>query len=250
VKKAFLIFTCLLITIPIYGQDFQKIKEGISKEEIIKEVGKPSRVIKVQKIEGYEYWLWYKKGNTWLLLMENEKSAGEAITLEELLTGLLEMASSLGESFQLEEHGGREVGTNKEKEIPNKSENKVMNKQTASVTENIDISVLDARIIKTILEERKAGFRLKIKNNSNKTIYRMEIVVYFFDKNGKIFYEESRVPVNSESWDSIILKPNYSVIYPEADENVYSTVDKMDIDEWDEGKIKVEIFKIETTPPE
>jgi len=62
----------------------------------------------------------------------------------------------------------------------------------------------------------------------------MRIVVYFYDGNGKVFYEETRTPIDSESWtDPITLKPNYSVIYPEADKSTYSTVDKMDIGEWD-----------------
>jgi len=238
-----LIFACLVLIIPAYGQDFTKIKEGLSKEEIIKEAGKPSQIIKAEIFDRYEFWVWGKKCNTWIMLMEKEKSAGEAVTLEEMLTELLELVSSIGEDFQFEEPQEEEGKGVKEKETTEEIDSVSMDWQTASVIENIDISVLDARIIKTYLDKRKAGFRLKIKNNSSETIYRMKIEVYFFDKNGKIFYEESCVPVDSESWTTpIILKPNYSVMYPEVDKNVFSTVDKMDIDEWDEGKIKVEIL--------
>jgi hypothetical protein len=90
---------------------------------------------------------------------------------------------------------------------------------------------------------------LKIKNKTDVTIYDLKIIVYFHDKDGKIFYEETRHVIDSDSWtDPVILKPNYSILYPEADESIYSTVDKMDLNEWDEGKITIEINDIKITP--
>jgi len=250
-KRILSILLCLFFIAPAYGQDFNKIKEGASRESIIEEVGKPSKVIKKEKYEEFEYWIWYKKDNTWVLLLEKGMSAGEPTIMEALLTNLLNMAYSMEKIFEYEEREKEKEGVLEEKEISKKQEKQGRDKQLESIKKNITITVLDARIIETFMDEREAGFRLKIKNNSDETIYRMKIVVFFYDKNGKVFYEETRVTVNSESWkDPVTLKPNYSIVYPEADESVYSTVEKMDINEWDEGKIKVEVLEVEITSPE
>jgi hypothetical protein len=113
-----------------------------------------------------------------------------------------------------------------------------------TVKDLLQVDVVDAKIIETWSNERKAGYKLKIKNNSGEIVYGLDITVYFYDKDGKVFFEQTLSPVNSASWtNKTILKPNYSMLYP-AGENEYVTADGMDIDEWDEGKIKVEISKV------
>jgi len=232
----------IMIALPVYSKDFKDINEGASKEDVIKKLGKPSKILKNEDSDFYEYWIWYEKDNTWVMLFENEQSTGAASTIEEFLSAFLELTSLFKEGDNTPLEVEKNVGESS-------SEEKLM--ELNALKKDIEISILDAQVIDTIFDERKAGFRLKIKNNTLQTIYKMRIVVYFYDRNGRIFYEETRTPIDSESWtDPITLKPNYSVIYPEANKSTYSTVDKMDIDEWDEGKISIKILEVESTPAE
>ena|GEM_PF-6763064 len=71
----------------------------------------------------------------------------------------------------------------------------------------------------------------------------------FLDKDGKPFFEEERTPVIGSPWISDkpdVLKPNYSFLYP--GEGTYYSVDKLDITEWDEGKMEIEILEVQTEP--
>jgi hypothetical protein len=223
----------LFISVPIYAEDFINIEEGATKEEVIKLLGKPSKIIEKEEVDALEYWIWYEQDNTWVMLFEDGISTGGAGTIGDLLYGMLDLATLFDDPYMGSENG----------KVIKKT---VIDKKLEKIKEEIKITILDARIIENILDERKAGFRYKIKNNSSATIYKLSIIIYFYDRNKKIFYEEERTPIYSESWtDPIILKPNYSVILPEADEDMYSTVDKMDLEEWDEGKIKIQIEDIE-----
>jgi hypothetical protein len=236
-RKLYFIFLFLMSVTFLYSRDFKAIQEGTTKEEVIQQLGKPHKIITKEEVPSLEYWVWYEKDNTWVMLFENDKSTGGAGTLEELLYGMLDLAT-LFNDFDMDLKADK-ISQNEIKET-------IKNKNLESIKDDIDITILEARIITNIFNERKAGFRYKIKNNSSETIYEMKIVVYFYDKNGNIYYEDERIPISSESWTNpIILKPNYSVILPEADERKYSTVDKMDIEEWDEGKIKIVIKDIE-----
>jgi hypothetical protein len=225
----------LLIGVPLYSKDFDTVQERATKEEIIQKLGKPSKILKRDADSSYEYWIWYESDNTWIMLLENDKSTGSASTVEDMLNTFLEIPFLFddGETSELMVENIEE-----EKEEP-----------LDLIMKDIEVSVLKAKIIDTIFDDREAGFRLKIKNNSSETIYKLRATIYFYDNNGRIFYEETRTLVDSESWtDPIILEPNYSIIYPEADESTFSTVSKMDIDEWDEGVISIEILEVKTTP--
>lgn len=233
-----IICTFILYNSSSYSMNFNIIQEGATKEEVIQQLGKPHKIIEKEEVPSLEYWVWYEKDNTWVMLFENYKSTGETGTLEELLYGMLDLAT-LFDDF--------DMGLDGDKISKNEIKETIKDKNLEAIIVDIDITILEAKVIETIFNERKAGFRYKIKNNSSETIYEMKIVVYFYDKNGKIFYEDERIPISSESWTNpIILKPNYSVILPEADERKYSTVDKMDIEEWDEGRISIDIVEIVT----
>ena len=113
--------------------------------------------------------------------------------------------------------------------------------ESLDLQDQIEITILEAKVVETY-RGNTPGYRLKIKNNSAIPIYELKIRLLFIDKKGKPFFEEERTPV-----DSKVLKPNYSFLYPKA--GSYCTVDTLDMTEWDEGNIKIEIIEIKTEPP-
>ncbi len=121
--------------------------------------------------------------------------------------------------------------------------------ESLDLEDQIEITILEAKVVTPLFDEKQAGFRLKIKNNSAVPIYRLKIRIVFIDKNGKPFFEEERTPVSENSWlGSEVLKPNYSFLSPAK--GLFHSVDTLDITEWDEGNIKIEIIEIKTEPRE
>lgn len=113
------------------------------------------------------------------------------------------------------------------------------------IKRQIEITVIQAGITTDYDDNQLPAFQLKIKNNSDTTIYRMSVIVYFIDKNGKIFFEKEFYPVirGTYNLDRVKeLKPNYSFIYPEIGKVM--TVSEIDLNEWDIGKIKVKVNEI------
>ena len=54
------------------------------------------------------------------------------------------------------------------------------------------------------------GVQFGVKNNGNKSLKRVEIIVYFYDDNGNAIYEEDYVPISEYSSRGLSeLKPNY-----------------------------------------
>ena len=104
--------------------------------------------------------------------------------------------------------------------------------------------MLDSKIIQTWDDKREAGTRFRIKNNSTENVNELAITVYYNDKNGKAFFEQTFYPVSNSAFSSTgVLKPNYSVLYP-AESDHYMTASGIDLDQWDEGNVKVEITKV------
>jgi hypothetical protein len=241
--KPILLFLCFIMVIGnLYADNFDKIKADMSKDEVVKLLGNPNKKLaSADKLS--EYYIWIKNNDVWCVLIRKNKTTAGAAKIDEILIGLLEFNSSfsaMGEQFS----GGSDTGGNKTaKEDPVK---KAVPPKLAS---QIEVTVLEATTLKTWDGKTVAGCRFKIKNNSTVTIYNLSITVYFIDKSGKRFFEDTYYPVLSSSWtDKVVLKPNYSLIYPSEDK--YMTADKLDLSEWDEGKIEIEITEIGTTKPE
>ena len=115
---------------------------------------------------------------------------------------------------------------------------------TALNHQGISVVVETAKIIETMFDGNKAGLRFKLKNNSEMTVTKLRITVYFLDHDGRRFFEDAYLVVNADSWsDPKVLKPNYSLKYP-TDSSRYATADGLDLDEWDEGKIVFEVTEI------
>ncbi len=119
------------------------------------------------------------------------------------------------------------------------------------IKSQIEITVIQAGIITDYDDNQLPAFQLKIKNNSDITIYRMSVIVYFIDKNGKIFFEKEFYPVLGGTYniDRVKeLKPNYSFLYPETGKVM--TVSEIDLNEWDKGKIKVKVNEVKIDKPD
>jgi hypothetical protein len=103
---------------------------------------------------------------------------------------------------------------------------------------------VDARYIDTYytLEKGKnvPAIKFAVKNLGNETITYLKATVYFLDKNGQPFYEETYSPISKYA-DMKELKPNYT--FRLARES-YWTVKEISPSEWSE-RVSIEITKVE-----
>ena len=88
-------------------------------------------------------------------------------------------------------------------------------------------------------DEKTPCLRYAIKNIGSETLKKIEVIVYFLDKNGKAFFEEKYYPISTYSIDGV-LKPNYTY---RRNKDTYTPIENLG-DEWS-GKIKIEIVDIE-----
>ncbi len=86
------------------------------------------------------------------------------------------------------------------------------NAEKKSCIEKISIYGAEAKRINTFLEGEKLGIRCNLKNNSNKTLNKVEVTAYFKNKSGEIIFEERWLPVLVSQYNFIgnnePLKPN------------------------------------------
>ena len=242
-KRLFTIFVICLLSFNLFSVDLSKIKIGDSKTSLVKQYGTPFKEIKNGK---FEYDVWLDKKEIWLCSFENEKVATEPMLLDDFLNSLLELSnafSALGDlNFSdTSESSTSTVNTSTTTSSKTKTEPEV--KVDKSLLKSTEITILESTIINKDYDP-KAGYRLKVKNNGNKEITKLKIVLYFYDKKGKIFFEDSCTLIDSDSYTGQkILKPNYSVLIPESS-STYYTAKGIDLDEWDEGKISFEVVEL------
>lgn len=236
--KRFILVACvLLLAIPMYAQDFSKIKMDMNRNDVYKAVGNPIKKI-LGKDPTTDCAVWVIKDKIWLLFFKDGKSMGEAQLLDDMVKGLLDLASILSETSP--QDGAPPGGVTKDS-----GAEKPTNFNTDKVKSDILVEVIEAKSFKSWSDDLVAGVRLKIKNNSKETIYKLEITVYYYDRSGNVFFEDKMTPVNSESWtDPTILKPNYSLVYP-SEAGTFATASGIDLDEWDEGKVSIEITELQ-----
>ena len=101
---------------------------------------------------------------------------------------------------------------------------------------------IEAKFINTWSDEKKPGIRFSIKNIGDQTLKKVEVIVYFLDKNKKPFFEEKFYPIHVLSTEDTheLLKPNYTY---RKDKNRYYSVDNLG-DEWS-GLVDIKIVNIE-----
>ena len=238
-RVVYLAVVLCLLSLPGYSQQFQKVTEGTSKAEVLKLLGNPTKKL-VGADKSTECYIWILKSEAWLVYFKDSKTTGTATNLETLLRGLMDLEtsfSSIGSNGNSQ--SSLTAGADSQPDVAAK-----LTAREAAAKDQIQIDVVDSKRIETWDNQLQAGSRFRIKNSSNETISELDIVVYYYDKGGKIFFEQTFYPVINGSYTSTgVLKPNYSIMYPPESDH-YMTASGMDLDEWDEGNIKVEISKI------
>lgn len=109
--------------------------------------------------------------------------------------------------------------------------------------ENIEITEFKASRVDTYSNEGIPAFRVSLKNKGNRSLDKVKVIVYFYDSNGNVIYEEDYHPilVTKYSSSSKPLKPGY---VSEMPVNRYYTLDST-LTDWDESKATIEIVDIE-----
>jgi hypothetical protein len=110
---------------------------------------------------------------------------------------------------------------------------------------NLTLYELKSAYYKTYLEENVPGVSLKIKNNGNKTLKRIQVTVYFKNKDGIIVFEEKFHPVVERKYslneNNGPLKPNY--IWSMGVGRFYKSESVPS--EWKEGSVSARVTDIE-----
>ena len=241
-KRLLSIFVICLLSFNLFSVELSKIKIGDSKNSLVKQYGTPFKEIKNGK---FEYDVWLDKKDIWLCSFENEKVATEPMLLDDFLNSLLELSnafSALGDlSFSDTADASTSAATSSVSSTKTKAETEV--NIDKSLLKSIDITVTEYKIYNKSYDPTP-GYKLKVKNNSDKLVSKLKIVIYFYDKKGKVFFEDETTLIDSESYyNPKSLKPNYSVLIPESSSS-FRSVSGMDIEEWDEGKVSFEIIEL------
>jgi len=108
--------------------------------------------------------------------------------------------------------------------------------------QNIEIFEFDAKFINTILDNKVPGVRFALRNNGNRSLDKVNVTVYFHDKNNQPIYEKTFHPISVGLFSSndSPLKPNY--IWRNKASNYY-TIEQLG-PEWS-GEAKAVISDIE-----
>ena len=241
-KRLFSIFVICLLSFNLFSVDLSKVKIGDSKSQVIKQFGTPLKEIKNGK---FEYDVWTDKKDIWLCSLENEKVATEPMLLDDFLNSLLDLSnafSALG-ALNLSDTSDSSTSTVSSSTTSTKTKNESETKVDKSLLKTTEITFLESTIINKDFNP-KAGFRLKIKNNGQKEITKLRVIIYFYDKKGKVFFDKEVTLIAPDLYSfPNILKPNYSVMVPESS-LIYIVAEGMDIDEWDEGKVSFEVVEL------
>lgn len=241
-KRFFSILIICLLSFNLFSVDLSKIKVGDSKASLVKQYGTPFKEIKNGK---FEYDVWFDKKDIWLASFEDDKVATQPMLLDEFLNTLLDLSnafSDLGNSFSdwnVDDTSNSSISSVSSTSTNTKPEVKI----DKSLLKSIDITVLECKIFNKSYDPTP-GYRLKVKNNSDKEISKLRIVLYFYDKKGKVFFENECTLIDSESYyNPKNLKPNYSTLVPESSSS-FRSISGMDIEEWDEGKVSFEVIEL------
>ncbi len=154
---------------------------------------------------------------------------------EELSDGL---SSAFGEDSG-RERVSAELDANDRQESANGQEAA----EAAYIDEYVELYDLSARYIDTYSSENVPGVQFKLRNNGDRTLDRVEVVVYFKDSNGNIITEEDFLPVAANvvfSENNTPLRPGY--IW-QMESGKFYTADRVP-SEWMEGSIEAEVREI------
>ncbi|MBL4823592.1 MAG: hypothetical protein JKX90_08785 [Colwellia sp.] len=124
---------------------------------------------------------------------------------------------------------------------------KAMNEFTEKMNymDKVEITEFTAQRIDTYSKKEIPAVRISLKNNGDRSLDRVKVVVYFQDKNGNTIFEEEYNPVLVSKYsfgkDNKPLKPGY---VKEMEKGKYYTLDSA-LSDWQEGKSTIKIIDIE-----
>jgi hypothetical protein len=110
--------------------------------------------------------------------------------------------------------------------------------------DKIEITEFTAKRIDTYLKKDVPAVRVSLKNNGDRSLDEVKVIVYFQDKNDTTIYEKAYHPVLASSWtDKPPLKAGY---VKEMAKDKYYTLD-VPLTDWEEGKATIKVADIEFT---
>ena len=187
------------------------------------------------------------------LILENEEwKVFQNLELKNKIVALKEKAENLLENDQFDE---ALIVTNEILEIdPDndyvdalvvKANTQIQEREEkAKIIKNIQITDWTVTTINTYSEDDVPAIRFGLKNNSDKTLDKVEVTVFFYDKENNIIFEEDYLPVLVSEYsygsNNKPLKPNY--IWRQ-EPNKYYTISELKGSEWS-GKASAKITDI------
>ncbi len=183
-----------------------------------------------------------------------EKEAKEAKAREERETvrQLSDEAKALLESKRFEEalakyHALSEIESAKELAMNGIKDTRTALKAFTEKMEYIDkvaITEFEAKRIDTYGDKNVPAIRVSLKNNGERSLDKVKVIVYFQNKHGDTIFEESFHPVLVSRYSTRNNKPLKAGYVFEMEEGRYFTV-KSKLSEWDESKAVIKIVDLE-----
>lgn len=209
--------------------DNLKVIDGLTGDEIIKKYRSSLRKDKVKK---------EKKEEERKKIVDLKKKAQDFIDSNEFEKALseYEAISNISSGLKIAEDGIKET-TKAMEEFTQKTDyiNKI--KITEFTTTRID----------TYSNENIPAIRISLKNNGDRSLDKVKVVVYFKDKDGNAIFEESFHPVLVSKYSigsgNKPLKPGY---VKEMEKGKYYTLDSP-LSDWQEGNAEAKIIDIKFT---
>ena len=132
------------------------------------------------------------------------------------------------------------VEVKSEKEILEKNQER---EATKYISDYMDLYDVESKYYDSYLHDSRPGVTFKIRNRGSRTLAKIEVTVYFMDRNGVVISEEDYFPVleGSFSSDSKPLRPNY--IWQMERGKFYQAPNVPS--EWKEGAVDAKITAIE-----
>ena len=110
------------------------------------------------------------------------------------------------------------------------------------IRDSMEVLDLKASMHDSVLDGKVPGVEFRVRNNGDKPIKKVEVTVYFKDKDNKIIHEQKYTPVSITGFDAgNILKPNY--IWQIEHGKFYNA--KSVPSEWSAGSVEAKITSIE-----
>jgi hypothetical protein len=114
---------------------------------------------------------------------------------------------------------------------------------TPEYTDQVEISKFEARYYNHILYGEVPGIRLRLQNNGEKIVKRVEVTVYFKDKNDNVIFERDVTTFNSLSIIEEVspLRPGY--IW-QLEDDKFIRVENVP-DEWKVGNADIKVTEVD-----